>query len=79
MREIVVIRHVPRGNPKQVLAIRLEQALIDEVKRRAGARQVSATIEALIVAWLKRARQADPLVKPARPTAREPKRRPRAA
>jgi hypothetical protein len=64
---------MPRGNPKQVFAIRLEQAVIDEIKDRAGARQASAVIEAVILDWLKRQRRkADPLAKHlAPPTARE--------
>ena len=52
---------MPRGRPKRPVLIRLEQDLIDEVKRRGE--NLTAAIEAGLAMWLIVMRQADAAAK----------------
>ena len=62
---------MPRGNPKPVIAIRLDRALTDEVRRYT--QNLTDAVEEGLMLWLKqKRRKADPLAKHlAPPTSRE--------
>jgi hypothetical protein len=52
---------MPRGSPKRVFPVRLQPALVEEVKRHTGS--LTAAIEAGLAMWLTPLRQAEAEVK----------------
>jgi hypothetical protein len=58
-------RRMPRGNPKRVTAVRLDPALVEDVKRYTA--DFTVAVEEALALWLKRAKRQgakpDPLAR----------------